>query len=413
VETDTGEHVTAPFVVAATGCLSAPLEPDIPGLKSFAGDALYTNRFPKEGYDFTGKRVAVIGTGSSAIQSIPQIARQASQLTVFQRTANFSIPAHNKPLDAERQRWIDEHFEEFRAAARASGFGGSNSFNMAPASEATPEEQLAALEEKWDIGGIAYLGAFGDFLFNKESNDVAAEFVRNKIREIVHDPATAELLAPKDHPMGTKRLCVDIEYFETYNQPHVSLVSVKENPIEAITATGIRLSDGQTFEVDAIVFATGFDAMTGTLLRIDIRGREGMSLRDKWTAGPRAHLGLMSSGFPNLFLITGPGSPSVLSNMILSIEQHVEWIADLLDHMRLHDIVTVEPELEAEDQWVQHVNDIASFTLFPTAASWYMGANIPGKPRVFMPYIGGVGSYRQKCDDVAAKGYEGFTLVGA
>ncbi|MEN3273507.1 MAG: hypothetical protein V7636_2268 [Actinomycetota bacterium] len=413
VRTDRGDVVSARFCIMATGCLSVPRKPDFPGIESFEGDTYHTGLWPHEGVDFTGQRVAVIGTGSSAIQSIPQIAKQATSLTVFQRTANFSIPAHNMPLDQERQRWIDEHFEEYREAARLSGFGGSSGFNLAPASESSPEEQLATLEERWSVGGIAYLGAFGDFLFNKESNDVAAEFVRSKIRSIVEDPATAELLAPKDHPLGTKRLCVDVDYFETYNQPHVSLVDIKHNPIESLTPTGLRLSDGQSFDVDAIVFATGFDAMTGTLLRIDIRGVEGRTLSEKWKDGPRSYLGLMSAGFPNLFTITGPGSPSVLSNMILSIEQHVEWIADLLDHMRDNDLARIDAELDAEDTWVHHVNEIASFTLFPTAASWYMGANIPGKPRVFMPYIGGVALYRQKCDDVMAKGYEGFSLTSS
>jgi cyclohexanone monooxygenase len=413
VRTDRGDVVRARFCIMATGCLSAPRKPDFAGIDDFQGPWYHTGQWPHEGVDFTGQRVAVIGTGSSAIQSIPQIAAQATALTVFQRTANFSIPAHNKPLDQERQQWIDEHFEEFREAARASGFGGSNVFNLTPASEVTPEEQRAMFEEKWNIGGVTYLGSFGDLLFNKDSNDAAAEFVREKIRSIVKDPETAELLAPKDHPLGTKRLCVDVEYFETYNQPHVTLVSVRDNPIAAITPTGLRLDDGQEFEVDAIVFATGFDAMTGTLLRIDIRGRGGHALQEKWKDGPRAYLGIMSAGFPNLFMITGPGSPSVLSNMILSIEQHVEWLTELFDHMRTNELTSVDPTVDAEDDWVQHVHDIASFTLFPMANSWYVGANIPGKPRVFMPYIGGVAMYRQKCDDVVAKGYEGFELVGA
>jgi cyclohexanone monooxygenase len=394
----------------ATGCLSTPRRPDFPGIDTFAGDTYHTGQWPHDGVDFTGKRVAVIGTGSSAIQSIPQIATQATQLTVFQRTANFSIPAHNRPLDQQRQHWIDEHFEEYRELARASGFGGSNAFNLAPAAEATPEEQAAAFEEKWGIGGVTFLGSFGDLLFNKESNDVAAEFVRRKIRATVEDLEVAELLAPKDHPLGTKRLCVDIDYFETYNLPHVSLVDVRENPIAEITRSGLRLEDGSEHEVDAIVFATGFDAMTGTLLRIDIRGRDGVTLKEKWVAGPRTYLGIMTAGFPNLFTITGPGSPSVLSNMIISIEQHVEWLFDLFAHMRETGFTTIDADESAEDDWVQHVNEVASFTLFPTANSWYVGANIPGKPRVFMPYIAGVAMYRQKCDDVAAKGYEGFVL---
>ena len=410
VETDRGHRVSATYCIMATGCLSSPRKPDFPGVDSFEGETYHTGEWPHDGVDFTGKRVGIIGTGSSAIQSIPQIAAQAEHLYVFQRTPNFSIPAHNGPLDKERERWIEENFAEFREIARTSGFGGSNAFNMASALDATPEERQAEFEKRWQVGGIAFLGTYGDFLFNEEANELAAEFVRSKIRETVKDPEVAELLAPKDHPLGTKRICVDIDYYETYNRPNVSLVDVRTKPIAAITPTGLRTEDRE-FELDAIVFATGFDAMTGTLLRIDIRGRNGLTLQEKWANGPRAHLGIMIAGFPNLFTITGPGSPSVLSNMLLSIEQHVDWLSDLFEHLRKEERTTVEPTVEAEDAWVDHVNEIASYTLFPRANSWYMGANIPGKPRVFMPYIGGVALYRVKCDEVAASGYEGFVLA--
>ena len=411
VETDRGDVVDAQFCIMATGCLSAPRKPDFAGYDSYTGETYHTGQWPHEGVDFTGKRVGVIGTGSSAIQSIPQIAEQADHLTVFQRTANFSIPAFNGPVDAERQEWVKRHFAEHREAARLSGFGSSTAFNLEPASGATPEEQRATFEERWRIGGISYLGSFGDLLFNRESNDAAAEFVREKIRSIVEDPATADLLAPTTHPLGTKRLCVDIGYFETYNRDNVDLVDVRSAPIAELTPTGLRLEDGREFELDAIVFATGFDAMTGTLLRIDIRGRDGITLQQAWADGPHTYLGIMVAGFPNLFTITGPQSPSVLSNMIMSIEQHVEWLTDLFVHMRENGHTVVDATEVAQKEWGEHVEQIASFTLFPTADSWYVGANIPGKPRVFMPYIGGIAMYRTKCDDVAANGYEGFVLT--
>ena len=410
VRTDRGDEVSAQFCIMATGCLSAPRTPDFPGIDSFAGDTYHTGQWPHEGVDFTGRRVGVIGTGSSAIQSIPQIAEQASHLYVFQRTPNFSIPAFNGPIDEERQQWVKEHFAAHREQARLSGFGSSNAFNLEPASAVSPEEQQRQFEEKWGVGGVTFLGSFGDLLFDETSNEAASEFVRRKIRSIVKDPATAELLCPKDHPLGSKRLCVDIGYFETYNRDNVTLVDVRSAPIARITPGGLELEDGQSFEVDALVFATGFDAMTGTLLRIDIRGRDGVSLREAWADGPHTYLGLMVAGFPNLFTITGPQSPSVLSNMIMSIEQHVEWLTDLFVRMRAGGLSTIDATEVAQKEWGEHVEQIASFTLFPRANSWYVGANVPGKPRVFMPYIGGIAMYRAKCDEVAANDYEGFVL---
>ncbi len=277
--------------------------------------------------------------------------------------------------------------------------------------EVSEAERRAEFQKRWDIGGFAIGGAFTDLAINKDANETAAEFVRSKIREIVKDPATAELLCPKDYPFATKRLCVDTGYFETYNRPNVSLVDVKSTPIEEITPDGVRVGDTQ-YEFDAIVFATGFDAMTGALLNIDIRGRGGLTLKDKWEHGPRTYLGLQVAGFPNLFTITGPGSPSVLSNMIVSIEQHVDWISDCLSYLREHELQTIEATVQAEDAWVDHVNEVANFTLYPQANSWYIGANVPGKPRVFMPYIGGVNLYAERCAQVAANDYEGFQLGG-
>ncbi len=410
VTTDKGDSVTARFCVMATGCLSTPKRPGLDGSEIFEGATYHTGLWPHEGVDFTGQRVGIIGTGSSAIQSIPQIAKQAAHLTVFQRTANFSIPAQNGPIDHEREAWSDTHFAEFREVARQSGFGSSNVFNAQSALEVTPEERAAQFESRWETGGVAFLGSYMDLLFNEDANALAAEFVRNKIRETVHDPEVAESLAPKDHPFGTKRLCVDIDYFETYNRPNVTLVDLKKTPIVEFSRRGIRTTSGE-HELDALIFATGFDAMTGTVLSIDIRGRDGLSLREAWADGPRTYLGIMVAGFPNLFTITGPGSPSVLSNMVISIEQHVDWLAGLFTHMHTDELACIDATSEAQDAWGAHVTDIANLTLFPRANSWYVGANIPGKPRVFMPYVAGVAVYRQRCDDVAANDYSGFELT--
>ncbi len=359
--------------------------------------------------DFSGKRVGVIGTGSSAIQAIPVIAEQAGHVTVFQRTPNYSIPSRNGPMKPDYEaRWKSD-YPALRLEARVQRTGIVNNLNNQSALEVSDQERQRIFEERWAEGGTSFMAAFNDLIFDQRANDVAAEFVRDKIREIVKDPATAELLAPKDYPIGTKRICVDTHYFETYNRPNVTLVDVRSTPISEITPKGVRVGDTE-YELDAIVFATGFDAMTGALLNIDIQGRNAATLRDKWEEGPRTYLGLMAAGFPNLFMITGPGSPSVLSNMMVSIEQHVDWIIDCLGHLRAQGLATIEPTQEAEDNWVAHGSEVAHKTLYPKAASWYMGANIPGKPRVFMPYIGGVGAYREICDDIAAKGYTGFRL---
>jgi cyclohexanone monooxygenase len=410
VRTDRGDTVSARYCVMATGCLSAARMPDFPGLESFVGNTYHTGQWPHEGVDFTGLRVGVIGTGSSAIQSIPVIAAQAAHVTVFQRTPNFSIPSRNGPMpEAYTQAWKDSYPAK-RAEARMSRNGILAYPNDQSAIETPEQERLAVYERRWESGGTTFMAAFNDLIFNQASNDTAAEFVRGKIREMVEDPAKAELLAPTNHPIGTKRICVDTDYYLTYNQPNVDLVDVRNAPIEAIIPDGLR-ADGKEYQFDAIVFATGFDAMTGALTRMGIVGRNGETLAGKWEAGPRTYLGLMTSGFPNMFMITGPGSPSVLSNMIVSIEQHVDWISDCLSYLASRRIDLIEATLSAENNWVEHVNEVAHTTLYPSAASWYMGANIPGKPRVFMPYIGGVGAYRQKCDEIAANGYEGFELA--
>jgi cation diffusion facilitator CzcD-associated flavoprotein CzcO len=408
VRTHRGDELSAQFLVMATGCLSSANLPGIEGRDSFAGATYHTGEWPHEEPDFTGKRVGVIGTGSSAIQSIPIIAAQARQLVVFQRTANYTVPARNAPLDPAHVARIKADYASFRAKNRLqiNAFGSNMPRSPIPARELSPEQQREALEARWRYGGLFFLGAFGDLLLDKDVNDVAAEFVRGKIRGIVEDPAVAKLLSPQQ-VIGCKRLCVDTDYYATFNRPNVRLVDIAERGIERITPEGVH-ANGERFDLDALVFATGFDAMTGTLLRIDIRGRGGLSLREAWAVGPRTYLGLAVAGFPNLFTITGPGSPSVLTNMIVSIEQHVDWIAECIAHLRETGRTAIEAQPRAQDAWVEHVNAVADRTLYPMCNSWYVGANIPGKTRVFMPLLG-FPPYVEKCNEVVAKGYEGFT----
>ena len=410
IRTDGGEEVSAQFCVMATGCLSTTNLPDFPGLGEFAGATYHTGRWPHGGVDFTDKRVGVVGTGSSAVQAIPVIAAEAGHLTVFQRTPNYSIPARNGPIDEELAARIKAEYPAFRARnyRMPAGFGSMIPQNDAPAFEDEEANREANYAARWQRGGFGFLGAYNDLLLDRSANETAAEFVRNRIRETVRDPATAELLCP-DNVIGCKRPCLDTGYFETFNRSNVRLVDVCKNPIERITAGGIVVA-GEEHPLDAIVFATGFDAMTGAVLRVDIRGRGGKRLREKWEAGPRTYLGLGTAGFPNLFLISGPGSPSVLTNMLCSIEQHVNWIADCLENLRRASTATIEATPAAEDAWVDHVNAVAGATLYPTCNSWYLGKNIPGKPQVFMPLVG-FPPYVDKCDAVAANGYEGFATT--
>jgi len=406
---DGGEQFRSRYCITAVGCLSAGRVPQWPGLERFRGQRLHTGAWPHEPVDFSGKRVAVIGTGSSGIQVIPRIAAQAAALTVFQRTANYSLPARNRPLGEQEQKDVKAHYPEIRRRAALSAAGVDIPYGRYATTEVSPEQIQQELELRWQQGGNLFLTTFTDLLRDLDANAHAAEFVRTKIAQTVKDPAVAELLSPRDHPIGSKRICVDTDYFETFNQDHVTLVDARAHPIVEITETSIRTDAGE-YEVDALVFATGYDAMTGPLTRIDLRGRGGQTITEKWHAGPLTYLGLATSGFPNLFIITGPGSPSVLANVIASIEQHVDWITDLLEFMRAGDLHTAEAETDAENRWVQHVNEVSTYTLYPHANSWYLGANIPGKPRVFMPYAGGLGAYRAKCDEVAKADYPGFIL---
>ena len=411
VQTDGGHDVSASFLVMATGCLSSANIPDIPGAASFAGPSYHTGRWPHDGVDFTSQRVGVIGTGSSAVQSIPVIAEQASHLTVFQRTATYTVPAWNGPLDPIEVKETKAHYAELRAANRRmfSAFGARIPRWDRSALDVSDAERAAEYEQRWQQGGLPFLAAFNDLLVDPAANETARAFVIHKLHEIVPDPALATKLTP-DQVIGCKRLCVDTGYWATFNRPNVELIDLRESPLEAITRDGIRTTAGE-HPLDAIVYATGFDAMTGALSRIDIRGRRGATLTAAWEAGPRTYLGLMTAGFPDLFIVTGPGSPSVLANMIEAIQQHVDWIADCLVHLRANGRRTIEPTVEAQDAWVEHVNAVADLTLFPTCSSWYLGANVPGKTRVFMP-LAGFPAYVAQCEEIVAEGYRGFVLEG-
>src|SRR6218665_689964 len=409
IQTDDGASASARFLIMATGCMSAVNVPDFKGVEAFQGKWWHTARWPEEGVDFTGQRVGVIGTGSSGIQVIPKLAEQAAHLFVFQRTPSFSVPARNAPIDPVYESWMKANYADYRRKARETRAVVVMEVNPKSALEVSPEEREREYQTRWEKGGTGFLATFSDVMARREANETAAEFVRSQIRATVRDPAVAEALSPSGYPLGTKRLCVDTGYYETFNRGNVTLVDVKSSPIEEITPKGLRTRSAE-FELDSIVFATGFDAFTGALCNIDIRGRDNASLKQKWAGGPRTYLGLAIAGFPNLFTITGPGSPSVFSNPLVSIEQHVEWITGCITYLRERRLERIEATAEAEEGWVAHVKEVADRTLYPLANSWYMGANIPGKTRVLMPYAGGVGAYRKKCEDIAAQGYEGFSL---
>ncbi len=402
-----GGNVTARFVVLATGCLSKPNFPNIKGLSDFDGPVYHTGLWPHEGVDFTDKLVGVIGTGSSAIQSTPIIADQATRLTVFQRTPNYSVPAWNEPLDPDYVKELKARYREYRNENWLRGFGADFRDNDVSALAVSDEERRAEYEERWRRGGLAFLAAYNDLVFDDRANETAKVFFGEKITERVADPALAKKLVPST-PIGCKRLCVDTNYYEIYNRPNVELVDLNESPIEEISGNTIKTAAGD-YAVDMIVLATGFDAMTGAMLNIDIKGRAGQTLQQKWSEGPRTYLGLATQGFPNLFMVTGPGSPSVLSNMLPSIEQHVEWISDCIGSMNEHQQSVIDVDPAAEDAWVAHVSEVADISVYPRCNSWYLGANVEGKKRVFMPYLG-VPPYVEKCREVVERGYEGFVL---
>ncbi len=417
VTTETGKRYTARFCVMATGCLSVPNTPTIQGQNDFSGPVYHTGDWPEQGVDFTGQRVGIIGTGSSGIQSIPVIAAQAKHLTVFQRTPNYTMPAANAPLKEEFLAEAKRNYDNIRAEQRASqvgivgyGFGFGGAENVEPTEEilkTTEAERQRLVEEE----GFLAIRRYADVSLDEKANELACDMYRAQVRRVIKDPDTAEALMPRDYPMGCKRPVIDTDYYETYNRDNVTLVDLRRGGIQCITATGVSTGQGD-YEFDVLVYATGFDAMTGALGKIDIRGRQDQALSEYWEAGPRSYLGLQVAGFPNLFTVTGPGSPSVLSNMIVSIEQHIDWISRCIADLDSQGVQTIEATTAAEDEWIAHVNDVAKDTMFTAQScnSWYLGANIPGKPRIFMPYVGGVGVYREKCDEVAERNYEGFLL---
>jgi cyclohexanone monooxygenase len=410
VETDGGDSYDAQFLVLATGALSQPKAPDIPGLENFEGDVLYTAQWD-DSVDLAGKNIAHFGVGSSGIQAVATMAEYAGQLTVFSRTPNFAVPANNRPLDKGEVAEAKASYPAIREAARHSPFGFAAELGPGGAKEFDASAREERLEQKWNAGTTGLLTAFEDLLFDPESNEYAADFARRKIAEAVKDPETARKLTPQGYPLGSRRMCSEIGFYEAMNRDNVTLVDVREEPVETVTADAVVTSAG-SYPADAITIATGFDACVGAIRAIDIRGRGGRSIAEEWDNGPRAYLGLAVEGFPNMFTITGPGSPSVLSNVVVSIEQHVEWIARCMVDMREGGTQVIEATPEAEAAWMEHANEIAHQTLFPKANSWYQGQTKDGR-QVFMPYVGGVGAYRQKCDEVAANGYEGFALEGS
>ncbi|WP_176357804.1 flavin-containing monooxygenase [Mycobacterium persicum] len=411
VRTDRGDEICCRYLVMATGCLSVPKDLDIPGVENFTGEVYFTSRWPHEPVDLTGKRVGVVGTGSSGIQSIPLIAAQAAQLVVFQRTPCFSIPAHNGPIAPDKLAQLADD-SAYRQAAKYSFGGVPLERTITPAFSVSADERRQRYERAWQRGELLeVLNLYTDVMSNPLANNDFAEFIRGKIRGIVRDPTTAEALCPTIYPIGAKRLCLDTNYYATFNLPQVRLVNLQDQPLVSVTETGIATA-GEAFEFDAIVFATGFDAITGAVTAVDILGRDGLALKDKWRHGPSTYLGLMTERFPNLFLIAGPHSPSVLSNMAVSIEQHLDFVADAVTYLRAHGFDQIEPTELAEAGWMRHVDDAASITLFPQANSWYVGANIPGKPRTFMAYAAGVDFYRVACEEVVARDYLGFRLSG-
>jgi len=411
--TDTGETHYARYVVSGAGTLSVPKKPEFPGIEDFAGQVLMSGNWPHHQVSFDGKRVGIVGVGSSGIQAISEIAKTAGHLTVLQRTPNYATPIGNAPTDPEQEAREKADYAAIRDASRNHFLGVPYSDVQPSALAVTPEQRRQVFDDRWNRGGFRlFIDSFGDILFDKAANDTVAQYIRDRIHERVRDPRAAALLAPSGYPYGTKRPPLETDYYEAYNRPNVELVDVKANPIDAVTPRGVRLADGTEHEFDILILATGFDACTGPLLEMNVTGRGGLRLADHWADGPQTYLGLMAAGFPNLFMITGPQSPSVLYNMPLAIEDHVDLSAAAIAYLRERDLDVIEPTPEAERAWVAHTNELAQATLLPDSpTSWYMGNNIPGKPRRVLVYLGGAPAYRAKCDEVAAAAWDGFILT--
>lgn len=411
LETESGDSLKARHCIMATGCLSVPKTPDIAGIDDFEGTLIHSVQWPEEKLELAGKNVAVIGTGSTGIQMIPLLAKEAGHLTVVQRTPAFCVPARNQAWNEARIEYWRENFRGLREIARSTRAGVLHDYGMLPSAAVRPEDRIADLERRWVKGGPNVLYGFNDLLVNEETNELVSEFLRGKIEAAVDDPEIAKKLMPYEYPVGAKRVCVGTDYYETYNRDNVSLVDLRSEKLQRIEKNGIRTDDA-FYPVDVLILATGYDAMTGALLRIDIKTTAGKSLREEWAGGPGTYLGLGIAGFPNMFVVTGPGSPSVFSNMVLSVEHDMDWITDCLDYLRDKGAKTIEADPQAQDIWMDHVDEVASRTLVNKAASWYRGANVSGKPQKFMPYVGGVNTYQAKCREVAAHGYEGFLIDG-
>ena len=408
---EAGDAMRAHYVVMATGCLSIPNKPNIPGIGDFAGRIVHSVQWPEDSLDLADKNVAVIGTGSTGVQMIPLLAKEAKHLTVVQRTPAFAVPARNQPWNDARIEYWRKNFRELRETAKNTRAGVLHEYGMLPAAAVRPEDRIADLERRWIKGGPNVLYGFSDLLVNEETNKLVADFLRGKIADAVDDPEIAKKLMPYEYPVGTKRVCVGTDYYETYNRDNVSLIDMRSEKLQQIEKDGIR-TDAGFYPVDVLIMATGYDAMTGALLAIDITTSAGMSLREEWGKGPETYMGYGIAGFPNLFAVTGPGSPSVFSNMVLSVEHDMDWISACIAHLKDRDYASIEADPAAQAAWMEHVDAVASQTLVNKAASWYRGANVEGKPQKFMPYVGGVNTYQQRCWEIARNGYEGFLING-
>ena len=410
--TEDGQSYRAKYFISGAGTLSVPKVPEFPGIDNFKGEVYLTGNWPHDPVSFEGKRVGMIGVGSSGIQAISEISKTAGHVTVLQRTPNYATPIGNTPMTPEKAAAYKSRYAEIRDASRNHFLGVPYDEVQPSALAVSAQERREVFDDRWNKGGFRlFIDSFADILHDKKANDTISEYIRERIHQRVNDPAKAELLAPKDYAYGTKRPPLEIDYYEAYNRENVDLVDVKSNPIAAVTETGVRLADGTEHEFDALVLATGFDACTGPLLAMNIVGKGGVRLKDHWADGPQTYLGIAVAGFPNFFMITGPQSPSVLYNMPLAIEDHIDLLAGAIAYLKERGLDTIEANEDAERAWVKHTNEIAAATLLPgSTTSWYMGSNIPGKPRRVLVYMGGAPRYRAKVIEVENNGYQGFTL---